>query len=186
MGCLLRWSAEESAMSRVDAAPPRPPAGAHAARSPLKKRKRSPKKIESDVAALENLSHPELKARWNELYEVPCPPHMSRKFLLRAVAYRIQESAFGGVENSTKRRMEKMAADVAAGKPIKPRTAKIKPGTRLLREWNGTAHEVIVLESAVQYRGKIWPSLSAVAREITGARWSGPRFFGLKEVARGR
>jgi hypothetical protein len=150
----------------------------------LKKRKRSPEKVESEVAALESLSHPELKARWNDLYDVSCPPHMSRKFLLRAVAYRVQENAFGGLEKSTKRRLRKIAVD--AGKPIKLRRAKIKPGTRLLREWNGTVHEVIVLESAVQYRGEIWPSLSAVARGITGARWSGPRFFGLKEVTRGR
>ena len=186
MGCLLRWSAEGSAMSRVDAPHARPPAGAHAARSPLKKRKRCPEKVESEVAALESLSHPELKARWSELYDVSCPPHMSRKFLLRAVAYRIQENELGGLKKSTKRRLAKIAVDVDTGKPIKPRRAKIKPGTRLLREWNGTVHEVSVLESAVQYRGEIWPSLSAVAREITGARWSGPRFFGLKEVTRGR
>ncbi len=185
MGCLLRWSAEGSATSRVDAPRPRSPAGAHTARSPLKKRELSPEKVESEVAALESLSHPELKARWHELYEVPCPPHMSRKFLLRAVAYRIQENAFGGLKKSMKRRLAKIAADIDTGSPIKPPKAKIKPGTRLLREWNGTVHEVIVLESAVQYRGERWPSLSAVAREITGARWSGPRFFGLRESARG-
>jgi hypothetical protein len=63
---------------------------------------------------------------------------------------------------------------------------KIKPGTRLLREWQGTVHEVLVLERGVAYQGKTWPSLSAVAREITGARWSGPRFFGLNGKARGR
>jgi hypothetical protein len=110
---------------------------------------------------------------------------MSRMFLLRAVAYRIQENAFGGLEKATKRRLERSATAVAAGKPIKPLPIRVKPGTRLLREWNGTIHEVVVLETAVQYRGEIWPSLSAVAREITGARWSGPRFFGLKETTRG-
>lgn len=149
----------------------------------MKKRNCSPKKVESEVAARESLSHPELKARWNELYDVSCPPHMSRKFLLHAVAYRIQENVFGGLKKPTRRRLAKMAVD--AEKPIKPRRAKIKPGTRLLREWNGTVHEVIVLESAVQHRGENWPSLSAVAREITGTRWSGPRFFGLKEANRG-
>ena len=110
---------------------------------------------------------------------------MSRKFLLGAVANRIQENAFGGLQKLTKRRLEKVAADVAAGKPIRQPSPKIKPGTRLVREWNGTVHEVIVLETAVQYRGESWPSLSAVAREITGARWSGPRFFGLGEANRG-
>ncbi|MCA9758832.1 MAG: DUF2924 domain-containing protein [Candidatus Eisenbacteria bacterium] len=71
------------------------------------------------------------------------------------------------------------AADLKAGKPPTP-PPRIKSGTRLLREWQGTVHEVIVLDEGVHYRGKAWPSLSAVAREITGARWSGPRFFGLK------
>ncbi len=60
-----------------------------------------------------------------------------------------------------------------------------RPGTRLLREWQGVVHEVIVLESSVHYRGETWPSLSAVAREITGTRWSGPRFFGLKGAQNG-
>ncbi len=152
----------------------------------MKRKKRSASEVEAEVLGLEELSHAELKARWNELYDVPCPPHMSRKFLLGAVAYRIQENAFGGLKKSTKRRLEKIAADVAAGKPIKQPGLKIKPGTRLLREWNGMVHEVIVLESAIQYRGESWPSLSAVAREITGARWSGPRFFGLKEAGNGK
>ena len=151
----------------------------------MKHKKRSAQEVEAELDSLESLSHPELKARWSELYDVPCPRHMSRKFLLRAIAYRIQENAFGGLGNSTKRRLERIAADVAAAEPIKAPSPKIKPGTRLLREWNGTVHEVIVLETALQYRGKRWPSLSAVAREITGTRWSGPRFFGLKEANRG-
>lgn len=148
----------------------------------MKKRKRSHEDVEAELKGLESCSHAELKERWNELYEVRCPSHMSRKFLFGAVAYRIQENAFGGLRKPTKRRLEK----IATGKPIKPRGRKIKPGTRLLREWNGNVHEVIVLENTVEYRGENWPSLSAVAREITGARWSGPRFFGLKEVARGK
>ena len=151
----------------------------------MKPTNRSEQDIKAQLAGLEDLSHAELKARWNALYDVPCPKHMSCKFLLGAVAYRIQENVFGGLKKSTRRRLEKVSADLAAGKPIKQSGPRIKPGTRLLREWNGTVHEVIVLESAVQYRGQLWPSLSAVAREITGARWSGPRFFGLKGASRG-
>ncbi|MEM7233853.1 MAG: DUF2924 domain-containing protein [Planctomycetota bacterium] len=151
----------------------------------MKRKKRSTEEIEAELDALESLSHAELKEQWNELYGVPCPKHMSRKFLLGAVAYRIQENAFGGLKKSTKRRLQKIAADVAAGKPLKKPGLKIKPGTRLLREWNGAVHEVTVLDNGVEYRGESWPSLSAVAREITGARWSGPRFFGLKEATRG-
>jgi hypothetical protein len=104
---------------------------------------------------------------------------MSRIVLLRALAYRIQEQTLGGLDRVTLRRLDRAAADLAGGRsPTQPRP-KIKPGTRLLREWQGVVHEVIVLESSVHYRGEPWPSLSAVAREITGAHWSGPRFFGL-------
>ncbi len=106
---------------------------------------------------------------------------MSRKILRYAIAYRLQENVYGGLDKKTRRLLDKAAANLAAGKPVVPEGPKIKPGTRLLREWHGTMHEVIVLENGVQFRDEIWPSLSAVAREITGARWSGPRFFGLKE-----
>jgi hypothetical protein len=79
-----------------------------------------------------------------------------------------------------------VASDLAAGRPLKAPKPKVKPRTRLLREWQGIVHEVVVLESSVLYQGKHWPSLTAVAREITGARWSGPRFFGLLGKANGR
>ena len=105
---------------------------------------------------------------------------MSRQLLLRALAYRLQEQALGGLDRATRRRLDRAAADLAAGRPLATSAPKIKPGTRLLRKWQGVVHEVIVLEGGVQYRGETWPSLSAVAREITGTRWSGPRFFGLK------
>lgn len=136
--------------------------------------------LAEDLAALEHLSKEELKRRWGELYGSPCHPRMSRILLLRAVAYAIQEQALGGLDRATRRRLDRAAADLAAGRSPAPAAPKVKPGTRLLREWQGKVHEVIVLEQGVEYRGKSWSSLSAVAREITGARWSGPRFFGLK------
>jgi hypothetical protein len=108
---------------------------------------------------------------------------MSRNILVRSIAYRVQERAFGGLNPSTRRRLDRAAADLAAGRTPAPPAPKLKPGTRLLREWQGNVHEVIVLEKGVDYRGKSWPSLSAVAREITGTRWSGPRFFGLTKDA---
>jgi hypothetical protein len=91
----------------------------------------------------------------------------------------MQEEAYGGLTARTRKRLAEVASDLAAGRPLKAPNRKIKPGTRLLREWQGVVHEVVVLESSVLYQGKSWPSLTAVAREITGARWSGPRFFGL-------
>jgi hypothetical protein len=143
------------------------------------------KTVAAELAALEDLCKEELKTRWEHFYGTPCHPRMSRILLLRAVAYAIQEQAFGGLDRATRRRLDRAAADLAAGRSSAPPAPKITPGTRLLREWQGRVHEVIVLEDGVEYRGKPWSSLSAVAREITGARWSGPRFFGLKETSGG-
>ena len=146
-------------------------------------RKQATQKLEVELAALPTLPRDELKKRWTELYDTPCPQKMSRKLLHYAIAYRLQENAYGGLDKKTLRLLEKAAANLAAGKPVVPKGPKIKPGTRLLREWHGTMHEVIVLEKGVQFRDKTWPSLSTVAREITGVHWSGPRFFGLKKRA---
>jgi Protein of unknown function (DUF2924) len=146
-----------------------------------KQRAREP--LVSDLAALHDLSHNELKERWSDLFGSACPLGMSRNILVRAIAYRIQERALGGLDSSIRRRLDRASADLAAGRPPALLAPKIKPGTRLLREWQGNVHEVIVLEKGVEYRGRSWPSLSAVAREITGTRWSGPRFFGLKGVS---
>ncbi len=152
--------------------------------------KRPTKKTEADVAAeleaLNPLSQKELRERWVELYETTCPRFMKRGLLIRALAYRIQENAFGGLDRATRRRLDQAAAALDAGRPVSPPGPKFKPGTRLLREWQGTTHEVLVLEKGVQYRDREWPSLSAVAEEITGAHWSGPRFFGLKDKRRVR
>lgn len=150
------------------------------------RKQRARKTLASDLVSLHDLAHNELKERWSDLFGSACPPRMSRNLLLRAIAYRIQERALGGLDPSTRRRFDRAAADVAAGRNPAPLAPRIKPGTRLLREWQGRVHEVIVLEKGVEYRGEPWPSLSAVAREITGARWSGPRFFGLKGTANGQ
>ena len=145
--------------------------------------KRTTQKLEAELAALPNLPRHELKKRWTDLFGTPCPHKMSRKLLRYAIAYRLQENVYGGLDKKTLRLLEKATANLAAGKPVVPNGPRIKSGTRLLREWHGTMHEVIVLEQGVQFRDKIWPSLSTVAREITGVHWSGPRFFGLKKRA---
>jgi len=174
----------------------RPPSGGLAnlhdpARSPApaprrQRRKRAEGGRSLDLGALCELTRGELKERWQELYGSLPPAHIRRKLLLRAVAYRMQEEAYGGLSARTRKQLARAARDLAAGRSLQAPAAKIKPGTRLLREWQGVVHEVIVLERGVEYRGKTWPSLSAVAREITGARWSGPRFFGLKGIRRGQ
>src|SRR5262245_27372999 len=150
------------------------------------RRKRAGGSRSLDLDALCQLTRGELVGRWQELYGSRPPAQISRELLLRAVAYRMQEEAYGGLAAKTRRQLARATRDLAAGRSLKAPAAKIKPGIRLLREWQGVVHEVIVLEDSVLYRGKDWPSLSVVAREITGARWSGPRFFGLNGKARGR
>jgi len=144
---------------------------------PVTRRRRSREDLAAELAGLADLSLEDLKRRWTELYGSPPPARLGRRLMTRAVAYRLQEQVLGGLGVATLRRLARAAEDIAAGRALsRPR---IKPGTRLLRTWQGVTHEVIVLDSGVRYGGRDWRSLSAVAREITGARWSGPRFFGL-------
>ena len=99
---------------------------------------------------------------------------------MHAIAHRIQEQTLGGLKPATRRFLEKAAEDNVSRQQIFP-LISIKPGTRLLREWHGVVYEVIVMEDSVYCNGKRYRSLSEVARAITGARWSGPLFFGLKK-----
>ena len=143
------------------------------------KRRKAAEAVSRDVAALPDLSLDDLKDRWRLLYGTPPPSRLGRTLMMRGIAYRMQRQASGGLKATTRRRLIQAAADIAAGRPPASAPSSIKPGTRLLREWHGVTHEVILLEDGVQYRGRIWRSLSAVAREITGTHWSGPLFFGL-------
>jgi len=132
------------------------------------------------IAELQALQTQALRDRWGEAFSTPPPKRLSRDLLLRALAYHVQEQTLGGLRPVTRRRLARAAQDLASERSPVPGPVVIKPGTRLLREWQGIIHEVVVLEEGVRYRGQTWRSLSAVAREITGARWSGPLFFGLK------
>ena len=140
--------------------------------------------LAGDLAALPGLPLEELKDRWRALYGAPPPSRLGRALMVRGNAYRMQEQAFGDLGPATRRRLARAAENIAAGRAQSATPSVIKPGTRLLREWQGVTHEVIVLEDGVQYRGETWASLSAVAREITGTRWSGPLFFGLRDRRR--
>jgi len=141
--------------------------------------------ISVQIAALASLSMNELKIRWRDLYDSEPPPRISRELLTRAIAYRQQEQVFGGLEQSTRRLLERTAEDLSAhGRKRVAPTRKVSPGTLLIREWQGAAHQVTVLDQGVVYRDKRYGSLSEVARLITGARWSGPLFFGLRKQAR--
>ena len=136
-----------------------------------------------ELAALPMLSSDALKERWQALYGSPPPARIGRSLIIKAIAYRLQENALGKIKAATGRALARSSEALADGRPVTP-VSSAKPGTRLLREWQGVTHEVIVMEEGVRYRDRTWRSLSEVARAITGARWSGPLFFGLKERRR--
>lgn len=138
------------------------------------------KEVEQRLAEIETYDGKALRAEWLTLYGRPAPKRVRRDLLLRAVAYRIQELAFGGLKPATVRKLKQLAEQARSGPLALPSPgANIRPGTRLLREWNGETHRVEVVDKGFLWRGRRYPSLSAVARAITGSRWSGPRFFGL-------
>ena len=138
-----------------------------------------PVDIAAAIERLQSLATETLRYEWRRHHQGPPPKRLSRELLLRGITYRIQERAFGGLSKSVLRRMSAAAPETPSGSNrMAPRTI-VKPGTRLVREWNGQTHTVLVHADGVEWRGKRYRSLSVVARAITGTHWSGPRFFGL-------
>ncbi len=139
------------------------------------------KTIAEKIAALQALDTPALRARWDEVFGRPAPKHMSRDLLLRALTYHVQKQAEGGLSKATLRRLARLAdSNDKRVQTATPQAPYLKPGTRLVREWRGEVHHVIVLDEGFDYHGTLYASLSGIARAITGARWSGPLFFGLR------
>ena len=137
------------------------------------------------LAALKTAPIPDLKALWRDLFDAEAPPY-NRTFLESRLAYRLQELAYGGLAVTTVARLENMAEDFDTGKGRRKREQD-RPiaGTRLVREWKGVEHCVTVREDGFEYQGRPFQSLSAVARAITGTRWNGHTFFGLKNWRKG-
>lgn len=136
----------------------------------------------AQIASLKLHATPVLKARWRELFGTE-PPAYNRRFLESRLAYRIQELAYGGLKPETVERLEALGEQLDGGNPIVRRTrTDMKPlaGTRLIREWKGVEHCATVLDDGYEYQGRPFKSLSAIARAITGTRWNGLLFFGLK------
>ena len=138
------------------------------------------------LATLETMTLEQLHEQWRDLYGGE-PPHYRRQFLIKRLAYRIQELFYGGLSEAARTRLQQ----VAQGDPVarvdrrvagNPRNkADILPGTRFVRIWKDRRHEVLAHENGFEYDGRMFRSLSAVAREITGTRWNGRLFFGLKK-----
>ena len=135
----------------------------------------------SQVAELPTLPTPKLKAMWRELTGTEPPPY-NRTFLVKRLAYRIQELAFGGLSVQAERRLDDLVEDLDGKKKPKAKdmTAPVV-GTKLIREWQGVMQEVTALADGFEWQGRRYQSLSAVARAITGTRWNGPLFFGLRK-----
>lgn len=142
--------------------------------------------IPARIAALKTASTPELKKQWRALFNTE-PPAFNRRFLETRLAYRIQELTYGGLKPDTIKRLEALGEQFDGGSPMTRRIrTDLKPitGTRLIREWQGVEHVVTVTRDGYEWQGRPYKSLSSVARGITGTRWSGWVFFGLKNHRR--
>jgi hypothetical protein len=156
------------------------------------RRKRPPgvgngsEELAQEITRLLALNVAALRQKWAVLLGADPSPHLGRVIMVRAIAYQLQERSFGGLKPSTQRILDRVFD--GRGESAQPRS-RAGAGTVLIREWRGVRHRVIVLDNDVVYRGRRYKSLSEVARAITGTRWSGPLFFGLKgrakEVANG-
>lgn len=140
------------------------------------------------LAALKAMSVKDLKTEWQALFDAPAPNN-SRTFLESRLAYRIQELTYGGPDKQTRRLLDLLADEVEGTLTRKAQIADPRNpvvGTKLIREWNGVAHTVTILREGFDWDGRRYKSLSAVARAITGTRWNGYRFFGLRAATRGQ
>ena len=150
------------------------------------KRSNNPKRRssrQSQLPAPDGASPDELRREWRRLYRSE-PPRISRDLLIRGIGYRLQEIKHGGLGKSTRRKLKTLAKMFRTEGRVAPDPGlSLKPGARLVREWHGRTHTVTVTEDGFEYGGTTYPSLTQIAKKITGAHWSGPRFFGLMRAA---
>jgi Protein of unknown function (DUF2924) len=139
------------------------------------------------LAVLPTLDLADLRQEWRRLFRAE-PPRLGRDIMMRSIAYRIQEIAQGGLSKVTQRRLTTLAGQLETdGRITALPGPRIKPGSRLIREWHGRTHTVSVIDEGFEYQGKAYRSLTQIASDITGAKWSGPRWLDAKaEARRGR
>jgi hypothetical protein len=138
--------------------------------------------IEEDLAALAGLPIAQLREQWRATFRKESPQAFGPDLLRRRIAYRIQERAYGGLSPSTQRELDRLVRGISKnphGRIALPR--RMKTGAVLIREWKGKTHRVTVADDGFTYDTKNYSNLSEIARKITGARWNGPRFFGLRK-----
>lgn len=137
-------------------------------------------KLEREIGDLTDVPRADLIERWKDLYRADPPNGISTRLMVRAIAYEMQARHFGGLRPAIARKLSNITGDKAGGEAKgASRAPALDPGVRLVREWNGVTHTVDVTDDGFEWRDERYGSLSEIAREITGARWSGPRFFGL-------
>ena len=135
--------------------------------------------IERELDRIRSLRRDELRLEWRRLYHSDAPK-ISRDLLVLALGYRLQEIEHGGLGKATRRKLQTIAKALrTTGRVGAIPSLSLKPGARLVREWHGRTHTVTVTEDGFEYAGMSYPSLTKIAKKITGAHWSGPRFFGL-------
>ena len=145
-------------------------------------------RLDDKLAGLANLTPAELRTEWQRLYRTP-PPRISPDLMTRGIAWLLQERALGGLAPAVARELKRLAAigpadarsTVASSAP--PKAHDLRPGTTLMRSWGDRSWSVLVTEDGLVFEGRHYDSLSKIAREITGAHWSGPRFFGLRAAS---
>ena len=143
--------------------------------------------LDEQMKRLPGMNRAALRALWQGLFGQLPHKKLRRELLIPILAYRLQEKALGGLKPSIARRLRVLAEDISAGKkPALVSPMQSRTGTRMVREWQGRLYEVAVVDGGFEYRGKRYRSLSVIAREITGTRWSGPAFFGLKKRHAGK
>ena len=141
--------------------------------------------VSAKLRALERMDYAALRAEWRRLYRVEPPKRVARELLMLGVGWKLQEQAYGGLRGTTRRMLAELSKTLERnGDVTRSRVTRLKPGAKLIREWHGKTHTVIVCEEGFEWRGKPWRSLSVIARTITGMHWSGPRFFGLNAGTR--
>jgi DUF2924 family protein/uncharacterized protein DUF3489 len=142
------------------------------------------KSLDADIARLRDLAVSELRSRWHTVFGRQPPPHLSRHLLFRVLAYGLQADQLGDLDAETVRLLDRSGSPEKAAQravSMAQRAAELRPGTMLGREWNGQMHRVAVLTEGFAWNGKTYRSLTKVAFAITGTRWGGPKFFGLRD-----
>jgi hypothetical protein len=146
--------------------------------------------VDAEIARLRDLGLQGLRARWRTSAGHDAPPHLARHFLFAMLAYRLQAETMGDLDAATVRFLKHvdLAPSKQAAVPLtqafERRTRKLSPGTVLTRAWSGSHHRVTVLDRGFVWEGRTYRSLSEIAKAITGTKWNGPRFFGLRDKKR--